>query len=652
MHLVFEFGEYSQVLTKQGLKFLKNKQYDDALKLFQKAIDLDSENSEAAESLKAVESFLAKKKSQTKDTQYSDILTNRGVQLMEEEKYEDAISLFERAIQNNPQNTIAIRKRKEAIREHQKQKENGENENTAWLFASEDSSPPSPTIEKTENPLVDGSETTTERVEESLPPKTTEEGDSSENLEKINEILVSEGKRETEEYDKCDGKIREGTIGVDFYEGVTLDQKLPVQFQLGEYIQISGKVEGGTKNVTAFMSDASGTSEQQFAFDGKIQEDRFTVDVFFPQTGEYLLSVMPKNEGTSKAKEISVVSLTCAPKSTNPSSAPQSLRANVENGDPVFSWQDNENDVFHVRFSQGDNLADFYVRGIQRFSPPLYEFEDFSEGDVVVSIWGAKLSASNIFERETEWSKSSTMKITAVQHISRSGNSITDITLNDTYTLGETIEISGTTDLPLDETLLIIDPKMQVQEEELTTNGNRFSGTFTPKISGNHIFEVNQNDMLSLFVGASVHQGTIPILPDYFDMEDRQKETLSLDAMDEVMLAMINTERQKMGLNTLDSNRSLQQLAQFRAQDMCDRGYMAHIDPDGKNAGDHAENFGIEGSIGENIGTGESVRSIHEGLMQSASHMRLILGEKNKEAGFGFCWKNDDQLMGVEIFGQ
>jgi hypothetical protein len=29
------------------------------------------------------------------------------------------------------------------------------------------------------------------------------------------------------------------------------------------------------------MSDASGTSEQQFAFDGKIQEDRFTVDVFF-----------------------------------------------------------------------------------------------------------------------------------------------------------------------------------------------------------------------------------------------------------------------------------------------------------------------------------------------------------------------------------
>jgi tetratricopeptide (TPR) repeat protein len=226
---------------------LKNKQYDDALKLFQKAIDLDSENSEAAESLKAVESFLAKKKSQTKDTQYSDILTNRGVQLMEEEKYEDAISLFERAIQNNPQNTIAIRKRKEAIREHQKQKENGENENTAWLFASEDSSPPSPTIEKTENPLVDGSETTTERVEESLPPKTTEEGDSSENLEKINEILVSEGKRETEEYDKCDGKIREGTIGVDFYEGVTLDQKLPVQFQLGEYIQISGKVEGGTK---------------------------------------------------------------------------------------------------------------------------------------------------------------------------------------------------------------------------------------------------------------------------------------------------------------------------------------------------------------------------------------------------------------------
>jgi uncharacterized protein YkwD len=94
-----------------------------------------------------------------------------------------------------------------------------------------------------------------------------------------------------------------------------------------------------------------------------------------------------------------------------------------------------------------------------------------------------------------------------------------------------------------------------------------------------------------------------------------------------------------MGLNTLDSNRSLQQLAQFRAQDMCDRGYMAHIDPDGKNAGDHAENFGIEGSIGENIGTGESVRSIHEGLMQSASHMRLILGEKNKEAGFGFCWK-------------
>lgn len=633
--------EYSTILTKQGLRFLKDKQYSDAQKLFTKAILLDPKNSEAAESLKAVEAFL-KKKEKTKDTQYSDVLTNRGVNLMEEEKYEEAIGIFERAIQSDSENTIATRKRKEAIKLLEKQKIGDGQESSAWSFVSDEKAPAAPIIEE-----ADSTQQAIKQTEELL-----------EEIEKNEEEIQKQQDREIsqivteEETQDCNGLIENGKIAADFYDGITLEKELPIQFRKGEYIRLMGTIEDGAENVTAFMSrNGEDSTEKQYAFDGAVTENKFTVDIFFPEEGEFLFSLMPKIEGNAKAREISVASLSCASEQDRASVAPTGLKTSIKKGSPVFQWSDDENDLFHVRFNQGEKSVDFYVRDITEFSPPLYAFHGFSEGSVIVNIRGAK-TGTNSFEKQTQWSDPISITITAVRHTSRTGNNITDVELGESYTLGETLEISGTTDLSLDETLLIIDPKMDVQESELEISGGKFSGSFTPEIAGNHIFEVNQDDMLSLFVGATVHSGTTPLIPDYFDLEDREKETLPLDKMDEAILALVNAERQKMGAEAVKKNESLQSLAQFRAQDMCNRNYMAHVDPDGKNAGDYTSDFGINRNIGENIGSGESVRSIHEGLMQSASHMRLILNPKNTEVGFGFCWNDQEQLMGVEIFGQ
>ncbi len=457
--------------------------------------------------------------------------------------------------------------------------------------------------------------------------------------------------------DECVQGEGSGVIAHNFYEGIELFSDIPTLFRPGEVFLLEGEVTNSIadETVIAFYSpiNAQGT-EHQTLFDAPTNGNRFSIPVYFSKEGDFLFSIFPGKKGTAKAQKITVSSPDCEPDTSEKISSPQDFSSKIINGLPLLTWNDPKHNLFRVEFLQNKNYVTLYIRNSQEFPLPLIAFQDFSEEDVSVKI-SANISGENSQDLKSAWSKTEEQIFTATTHVSYRGNQINDVELSSPYTLGETLSIHGKSEETLHEMMVIIDPQENFIEKKLKITGTNFSGSYTPKTSGAHIVEINRDDHLSLFSGGVFPRGMLPIIPDYFDLNLKYKaETLPASQMPEVMRNFLNEERSERKLKELKHDDNLTDLAEHKAKDMCIRDYMSHTDPDGKVAGDYREKFNIETKIGENIGKSDTIRSMHESLMRSALHRKLIINPEYSFVGFGFCEKDragKKEILGVQIFG-
>lgn len=84
-------------------------------------------------------------------------------------------------------------------------------------------------------------------------------------------------------------------------------------------------------------------------------------------------------------------------------------------------------------------------------------------------------------------------------------------------------------------------------------------------------------------------------------------------------------------------NARLAAVARAHAADMQARGYVGHVSPEGKRAGDRAAAAGIPAcGIGENVGQGQgSSAEIFAAWMKSRGHRRNMLNPKMASYGLG-----------------
>lgn len=448
----------------------------------------------------------------------------------------------------------------------------------------------------------------------------------------------------------CDIEKDGKNISEDFYEGITLFSPLPTVFRTGEVYTITGEFtsEESPEDVIAFY----GPEGNQRMFHGEVSGSVFTLPVFFPEEGEFLFSLYPGKSGKAKAESIRVITPRCENNINEETSSPQNLRHEVQNGETVFFWDNAGNNLFQLRFSQKGKEVVFFVSGSSKFIPPPSAFEYFEEGLALVEIWGSRINESST--RTTEWKYGPSEQLFLAKRVSRTDNKLTDITLAETFSLGQDIVISGNTKEMMDETAYVIDPDENIIEITLNLVDDGFYGRFTPKTLGTHIFEVNRNDALTLFVGASVPEGVAPLLPDFFDLNPGiQDENVSEENTSPTLLRYINRERRVRQLPELALDENLESLAQFRADDMCDRGYFSHSDPEGKKAEDYRVLHNVQTSVAENIARDSGIKMAHEGLMRSPAHRKPIINAGYTRAGFGFCRSADEKdiLTVVEIFG-
>ena len=107
--------------------------------------------------------------------------------------------------------------------------------------------------------------------------------------------------------------------------------------------------------------------------------------------------------------------------------------------------------------------------------------------------------------------------------------------------------------------------------------------------------------------------------------------------------------------------------AGLHSQDMLDRDYFDHRNPEGKSPTDRAAALGYSGSVSENISWGGSTGPIdnnqhvlerHEALFKSSGHRKSLLNEPSRELGvgvrYGVFTRNNNSFnasMVTEVFG-
>ncbi|MEU2155075.1 sigma-70 family RNA polymerase sigma factor [Streptomyces sp. NPDC019396] len=105
----------------------------------------------------------------------------------------------------------------------------------------------------------------------------------------------------------------------------------------------------------------------------------------------------------------------------------------------------------------------------------------------------------------------------------------------------------------------------------------------------------------------------------------------------ERVIALVNAERAKAGCGPVSNNGQLASAATNHSDDMADRGFFDHTNPDGEDPGDRITDAGYRWSTyGENIARGQqSPESVMDSWMNSSGHRANILNCSFKELGVG-----------------
>ncbi|MEU1017951.1 CAP domain-containing protein [Streptomyces sp. NPDC005898] len=116
----------------------------------------------------------------------------------------------------------------------------------------------------------------------------------------------------------------------------------------------------------------------------------------------------------------------------------------------------------------------------------------------------------------------------------------------------------------------------------------------------------------------------------------RVPSTSGESAAEAEVLTLVNVERAKAGCRPVTADGRLAALAGRFSEDMAERGFFDHTDPDGATPWDRAEKAGITNLGGENIARGQAdARAVMAAWMGSPGHRANILNCDYRTMGVG-----------------
>ena len=425
-------------------------------------------------------------------------------------------------------------------------------------------------------------------------------------------------------------------------------------------------MENDVKNIYAIIENIE-TKEQDF-FSAKVVDNTFSVPVYFKETGNYNFSFIPGANGTNKAALISVlpdlpsVTTEDLPASTN------NYSINFDSEKTYVQLPKNADIVSRVTFSQNNNDVTYLTRQNTGYLPVRYvDFEGFKESSVKYQLEHAYLNSSFPLEISSDFRKNNAKSFNATQH---HFSIILDdkINSNTPYKLANTntdIYITGTTIEPLKTTAYVITPDGETEILQLQTNGEKelhygqelisanqdFSFFFNPSMDGPHIIEINDKGGQAI-INHPIYIGSeVPLIPDFYDISYRElyEGNKNIDVLREQWLLLINKTRAEFGADPVTMRNDLNQLAQAHANDMKNRQFFGHVNPDNQTPSDRRIEAGITTPVSENIAQDISIESAQFGLMRSAAHRVNILNPEWTVVGLGIAEEEGYLIVAQEF---
>lgn len=122
-------------------------------------------------------------------------------------------------------------------------------------------------------------------------------------------------------------------------------------------------------------------------------------------------------------------------------------------------------------------------------------------------------------------------------------------------------------------------------------------------------------------------------------------------AAEKQALDLLNADRARNGLKPLKLNLQLTALGGKYAQDMINRKFFAHTDPDGKSPFDRMKQAGIGYSYaGENLAINSNVANAEQAFMNSTGHRSNILSPNYTDVGLGVRYDAKGSAYVVQEF--
>lgn len=460
------------------------------------------------------------------------------------------------------------------------------------------------------------------------------------------------------------------TIDTTFFNKIKLDKELPNTFYKNEVYIVEGRVteDKNYDSIFAFFAKENGESTVFTHMLGETDGENFEIPLVFRKAGKYQLGIIPGLSGESNVAEITVLDgIPEEGESANPGK-PTNLKIGFENDSTITDWYPNGNNVFRIYFYQNGTVHSYLIRDKDSLNIFYKDFKNFEEGDVNWKIFGAKASSFAPLQLESKWIESSTASFEAVTHNFRLSldDSIKYSNIPEILSSNEPIFVSGTTHEDIFNKGAVIKPNgltdsFEIQMDgdlknyygnEVIPAGSSFNFTYGPQTEGVYILEIN-NQGGSAVLNVPIYIGDIiPLIPDFFDLQDPFEETYELDlgSKREELLNYINVERAVHGLPGVSLKTELNTLAQNYAADMVERMFFSHIDPDGGNPDTRRKDLNIKTNVGENLAHAPSVYFAHQALMRSAIHRENILNPNWQSIGLGIELDGFGDMMVVQEF--
>lgn len=452
-----------------------------------------------------------------------------------------------------------------------------------------------------------------------------------------------------------------------FFPNITLDSAMPNTFYRNEVYVFEGTINSGDYDVITAILEGDNASEY-YTFSEEIDSSDFEIFIYFKNSGNYNLGLLPGESGETKAAKISV--LPSLPENSNTLPAPQkpsSLNVNFSNNQTSATFSPSSATIKKLEFTQNNEKVTYLSRqNITKIPIRYLDFENFSLGNVAYVVKFARLSNSMPLEIGSDFIESPSKTFSALEH-SFSSIEEDQITVDPPETQESTNEFSITATLKADssETAYITKADGFVEEIPLSgagetetyfestiiKNGRVVTLTYDPPTEGKYILEINNKFGEPILNHPVYIGGGIPLIPDFFDLNQRNffEGSANLNNLRNDLLNLINDSREEHDLNPVELSSEINEIAQAHSDDMADNNFFAHVNLDNKTPDDRRLEAGIATPVSENIAKDISIEFTHYGLMRSGSHRSNILNPNWERVGIGIS-EDEGYLYVAEEF--